>query len=48
MLLSVLNSFYLEIGRLFMCGKGDQGQLGNMSYQDELQPFFISKIPDKV
>lgn len=31
-----------------MCGRGNKGQLGNMSYQDELQPFYISKIPDKV
>lgn len=31
-----------------MCGKGTHGQIGNLSYQDEMQPFFISKIPDKV
>jgi alpha-tubulin suppressor-like RCC1 family protein len=37
-----------EIGRLFMCGKGDAGQVGNSSYQDEIQPYFISRIPDKV
>ena len=30
----------LEIGRLFLCGKGDQGQLGNMAFSDEYLPFF--------
>lgn len=31
-----------------MCGKGNQGQLGNLSFSDEQTPFFISKIPEKV
>ena len=39
----------IDIGRLFTCGKGDSGQLGNLSYQDELHPYYAgSKIPDKV
>jgi hypothetical protein len=31
-----------------MCGRGESGQLGNMSYTDEPAPFFVTKIPDKV
>ncbi len=31
-----------------MCGRGDSGQLGNMSYSDELVPYYVGKIPEKV
>ena len=31
-----------------MCGRGESGQLGNMSYSDEPMPYFVTKIPDKV
>lgn len=31
-----------------MCGRGESGQLGNMSYGDEAAPYFVTKIPDKV
>lgn len=31
-----------------MCGRGESGQLGNMSYGDEPAPYFVTKIPDKV
>jgi len=31
-----------------MFGKGDMGQLGQGLNQDELLPYFISKIPEKV
>jgi alpha-tubulin suppressor-like RCC1 family protein len=37
-----------EIGRLFMTGRGESGQLGNMSYTDEASPYYVQKIPDKV
>ena len=42
------SAFIDEIGRLFMCGKGDQGQLGLGSTGDELTPFYVSRIADKV
>ena len=31
-----------------MCGKGDQGQLGLGSTGDELTPFYVSRVADKV
>ena len=37
-----------EIGRLFMTGRGESGQLGNMSNSDEASPYYVQKIPDKV
>jgi Regulator of chromosome condensation (RCC1) repeat len=42
------SAFVDEIGRLFLCGRGESGQLGNMSYNDETLPYFVQKIPDKV
>ncbi len=30
-----------EIGRLFMSGRGESGQLGNMSYTDEASPYYV-------
>lgn len=31
-----------------MCGRGESGQLGNLSYCDEPMPYFVTKIPDKI
>lgn len=31
-----------------MCGRGESGQLGNNSYNDEAAPYFLQKVPDKV
>jgi alpha-tubulin suppressor-like RCC1 family protein len=36
------------IGRLFMCGRGESGQLGNQCYGDECAPYYVEKIPDKI
>jgi alpha-tubulin suppressor-like RCC1 family protein len=35
------SSFIDEIGRLFMCGSGEQGQLGTGQIGNELSPYFI-------
>ena len=42
------SAFVDEIGRLFMCGRGKQGQLGLGSYLDEHLPYYVTRIPDKV
>lgn len=42
------SAFVDEIGRLFMCGRGEQGQLGLGSTSDELTPFYVERVPDKV
>ena len=31
-----------------MCGKNDQGQLGLGNYTNELVPYYVTRIPDKV
>jgi alpha-tubulin suppressor-like RCC1 family protein len=36
-----------DIGRLFLFGRGESGQLGNASYHDSLTPLFVQTIPDK-
>ena len=40
--------FVDSIGRLFMCGENDQGQLGIGSYLDEDTPYYVERIPEKV
>ena len=42
------SGFVDDIGRLFMCGRNDRGQLGLGNFQDEVTPFYVSRIPDKV
>lgn len=42
------SSFVDDVGRLFMCGKGDCGQLGTGSFENELSPYYINKIPEKI
>ena len=42
------SAFVDEIGRLFMCGRGEQGQLGLGSTGDELTPYYVERVPDKV
>lgn len=41
------SSFVDDIGRLFMCGLNDFGQLGTGSHSNELTPFYI-KVSEKV
>jgi alpha-tubulin suppressor-like RCC1 family protein len=41
-------SFVDDIGRLFVCGKGKNGQLGLGTYLDEYTPFYVTRIPDKI
>jgi alpha-tubulin suppressor-like RCC1 family protein len=31
-----------------MCGKNDQGQLGLGNYNNELVPYYVTRISDKV
>lgn len=42
------SAFVDDIGRLFMCGKGEFGQLGTGQYENELAPYYMSKIPEKI
>lgn len=42
------STFVDDIGRLFVCGRGDKGQLGIGTTNDELVPYYITRIPDKV
>lgn len=42
------SAFLDDIGRLFACGRGLNGQLGLGSFADEGAPTYVSKIPDKV
>ena len=42
------SAFVDEIGRLFMCGRGESGQLGLGSTGDELTPYYVERVPDKV
>ena len=41
------SAFIDDIGRLFMCGNGKHGQLGNGSLSSETTPYYINRIPDK-
>jgi alpha-tubulin suppressor-like RCC1 family protein len=42
------STFVDDIGRLFVCGRGEKGQLGIGTVNDELVPYYITRIPDKV
>jgi len=42
------SSFVDDIGRLFMVGKSDHGQLGLGSTSNEIMPVYITHIPDKI
>jgi alpha-tubulin suppressor-like RCC1 family protein len=42
------SAFIDDIGRLFTCGRCQNGQLGLGSFADEAAPVYVSKIPDKV
>lgn len=42
------STFVDEHGRLFLCGSGNKGQLGLGTTNDELNPFYVTRIPDKV
>ena len=42
------SAFVDDIGRLFTCGRCQNGQLGLGSFADEYAPIYVSKIPDKV
>jgi len=42
------SSFVDDIGRLFMVGKGTQGQLGLGTSTNEMTPVYITRIPDKI
>ena len=41
-------AFVDDIGRLFMVGNNDKGQLGIGSTNSESRPFYVTRIPDKV
>lgn len=42
------SAFVDEIGRLFICGKGQNGQLGHGTFANEMTPYYVTRIPDKV
>ena len=42
------SAFIDDIGRLFMCGRSNHGQLGLGFYADEPAPIYVNKIPDKI
>jgi alpha-tubulin suppressor-like RCC1 family protein len=42
------SGFVDDIGRLFTCGKGDYGQLGIGQTTNEIVPYYVNRIPDKV
>lgn len=41
-------SFVDDIGRMFVCGKNNQGQLGLGTYINEFTPYYVTRIPDKI
>lgn len=42
------SGFLDEMGRLFMCGSNEHGQLGQGTFNQEWLPIYVERIPDKL